>query len=55
MTVYAIAQLKMTDRAAYDRYQAGFFDVFRSMAEDFSPPTSTRACSKAHGRMTSSS
>jgi uncharacterized protein (DUF1330 family) len=29
MTVYAIAQLKMTDRAAYDRYQARLFDVFR--------------------------
>ena len=29
MTVYAIAQLKMTDRAAYDRYQARFFDVFK--------------------------
>ncbi len=29
MTVYAIAQLKMIDRAAYDRYQARFFDVFR--------------------------
>jgi uncharacterized protein (DUF1330 family) len=29
MTVYAIAQLKMNDRAAYDRYQAKFFDVFR--------------------------
>jgi len=29
MTVYAIAQLKMTDRATYDRYQARFFDVFR--------------------------
>ena len=29
MTVYAIAQLKITDRAAYDRYQARFFDVFR--------------------------
>src|SRR6476620_2702749 len=29
MTVYAIAQLKMTDLAAYDRYQARFFDVFR--------------------------
>ncbi len=29
MTVYAIAQLKMTDRAAYDRYQARSFDVFR--------------------------
>lgn len=29
MTVYAVAQLKMTDRAAYDRYQARFFDVFK--------------------------
>jgi uncharacterized protein (DUF1330 family) len=29
MTVYVIAQLKMTDRDAYDRYQARFFDVFR--------------------------
>ncbi|OAF00905.1 hypothetical protein AYJ54_30235 [Bradyrhizobium centrolobii] len=29
MTVYAIAQLKMTDRAAYDRYQARFYEVFR--------------------------
>ena len=42
MTVYAIAQLKMTDRAAYDRYQAKFFDVFRKfngrlLAADESP------------------
>ncbi|WP_076864781.1 DUF1330 domain-containing protein [Bradyrhizobium mercantei] len=29
MTVYVIVQLKMTDRAAYDRYQARFFAVFR--------------------------
>ena len=29
MTVYVIVQLKMTDHAAYDRYQARFFDVFR--------------------------
>ena len=29
VTVYVIVQLKMTDRAAYDRYQACFFDVFR--------------------------
>lgn len=28
MTVYVIAQLKFTDRAAYDRYQARFLDVF---------------------------
>ena len=28
MTVYVIVQLAMTDRAAYDRYQARFFDVF---------------------------
>lgn len=29
MTVYAIAQLRITDRAAYDRYQARFMEVFR--------------------------
>ena len=29
MTVYVIAMLKFTDRAAYDRYQARFFGVFR--------------------------
>ena len=29
LTVYAIVQLKMNDRAAYDRYQARFFDVFK--------------------------
>ena len=29
MTVYAIAQLRFTDRAAYDRYQIRFMDVFR--------------------------
>jgi uncharacterized protein (DUF1330 family) len=28
VTVYAIAALKFTDRAAYDRYQAAFMDVF---------------------------
>ncbi len=28
MTVYAIAQLRFTDRAAYDRYQVRFMDVF---------------------------
>jgi uncharacterized protein (DUF1330 family) len=29
VTVYAIAQLSFTDRAAYDRYQARFMEVFR--------------------------
>jgi uncharacterized protein (DUF1330 family) len=29
LTVYVIVQLKMIDRATYDRYQARFFDVFR--------------------------
>jgi uncharacterized protein (DUF1330 family) len=29
VTVYAIAQLRFTDRAAYDRYQARFLEVFR--------------------------
>jgi uncharacterized protein (DUF1330 family) len=32
MTVYVIARLKMTDRAAYDRYQARFFEVFRKFS-----------------------
>jgi uncharacterized protein (DUF1330 family) len=29
MTVYAIAQLRITNRAAYDRYQAAFVEVFQ--------------------------
>jgi uncharacterized protein (DUF1330 family) len=29
MSVYAIAQLKITDRAAYDRYLAKFMDVMK--------------------------
>ena len=32
MTVYAVVQLKITDRAAYDRYQARFFEVFRKFS-----------------------
>lgn len=32
MTVYVIVQLKMTDRTAYDRYQARFFDVFKKFS-----------------------
>ena len=42
MTVYAIAQLRFTDRAAYDRYQARFMEIFRRhsgtlLAADESP------------------
>jgi uncharacterized protein (DUF1330 family) len=42
VTVYAIAQLRFTDRAAYDRYQTRFMDVFRRhlgtlLAADESP------------------
>ena len=42
MTVYSIAQLKFTDRAAYDRYQARFTQVFTQfdgtvLAADESP------------------
>jgi uncharacterized protein (DUF1330 family) len=42
VTVYAIAQLRLTDRAAYDRYQARFMEVFRRhpgtlLAADESP------------------
>ena len=29
MTVYVIAQLKFTDRDAYNRYQAAFMEVFQ--------------------------
>jgi uncharacterized protein (DUF1330 family) len=32
MTVYAIAQLKFTDRDAYNRYQAAFMEVFQRYA-----------------------
>jgi uncharacterized protein (DUF1330 family) len=40
--VYAIAQLRFTDRVAYDRYQARFMEVFRRhpgtlLAADESP------------------
>jgi len=42
MTVYALAQLSLKDRAAYDRYQARFMEVFRRfrgrlLAADESP------------------
>ena len=42
MSVYAIAQLKISDRAAYDRYQARFMGVMkrfqgRVLAADESP------------------
>jgi len=42
MTVYAVAQLTITDRAAYDRYQARFMGVMRRfkgqvLAADESP------------------
>lgn len=42
MTVYAIAQLRFVDRAAYDRYQAKFLEVFQRhsgalLAADESP------------------
>jgi len=32
VTVYAIAQLRFTDRAAYDRYRARFMGVFSRYA-----------------------
>jgi uncharacterized protein (DUF1330 family) len=42
MPVYAIGQLKFTNRQAYDRYQSRFFEVFsqfngRLLAADESP------------------
>lgn len=32
MTVYAVAQLRFTNRNAYERYQARFMDVFARFA-----------------------
>ena len=32
MSIYVIVQLKMIDRAAYDRYQARFFEVFKKFS-----------------------
>jgi uncharacterized protein (DUF1330 family) len=42
VTVYAIAHLRFTDRAAYDRYQTRFMEIFRRhpgtlLAADESP------------------
>lgn len=42
MTVYCLAQISITDRAAYERYQARFMEVFqrfsgRLLAADESP------------------
>ncbi len=42
MTVYAVAQLRFTNRDAYDRYQASFMEVFtrfsgRLLAADEDP------------------
>ena len=42
MSVYVIAQIRFTDRAAYDRYQARFMEVFakyrgRVLAADEKP------------------
>jgi uncharacterized protein (DUF1330 family) len=42
VTVYAIVELRFTDRAAYDRYQARFMEIFRRhsgtlLAADESP------------------
>ncbi len=44
MTVFAIAQLTIHDRTAYDRYQARFMEVFRNhrgrlLAADEQPRT----------------
>lgn len=44
MSVYVIAQISITDRAVYDRYQARFLEVFRKfkgelLAADEAPET----------------
>ena len=51
MTVYVIVQLKMIERAAYDRYQARFFDVFkkfngRLLSADENPTILEGACDR---------
>jgi len=42
MTVYVVAQITITDRTAYDRYQSRFMDIFKRfegtlLAADESP------------------
>ncbi len=42
MTIYAVVQVKIKNREAYDRYSAGFMDVFEKfegtmLAADFEP------------------
>lgn len=49
MTAYVIVQLKMTDRAAYDRYQARFFDVFSKIRR--TPVVRGRASIRARRRL----
>jgi len=51
MSVYAIAQLKITDRATYDRYQAKFMGVMkrfqgRLLAADESPKVLEGKCER---------
>ena len=53
MTVYVIVQLKMTDRAAYDRYQARFFDVFKKFKAGCCRRMKSRPCWRACGIATS--
>jgi hypothetical protein len=38
LTIHAIAQVAMTDRAAYDRHQARFVDVLRNSMAGCCPP-----------------
>jgi len=49
MTVYVVVQLKMTDRAAYDRYQARFLDVFKKFSGRLLSADEALKSSKAHG------
>ena len=54
MTVYVIVQLKMIDRAAYDRYQARFFGVFKKFSGRLLSADESLTCWKAVGIATRS-
>jgi uncharacterized protein (DUF1330 family) len=52
MTVYALAQISITDREAYDRYQARFMEVFMKFNGRLLAADSAHAWWKAPGRET---
>jgi uncharacterized protein (DUF1330 family) len=49
VTVYAIAQLRFTDRDAYKRYQVAFMGSSSGIREGSSPPMRHRRSSRDSG------